>query len=368
MANKKEIPREISIWINDVQVVNSFAGINRAIAATNNEIRNLNKNSETYDTDLKKLQTTLGGLKEKQSEFKDEIHATSVTAGEAREHLSKMFLGITSGNMAMAKEGFDGIKGSIGGMVKASLAFIATPLGAAIAVLAGIAVAGKAIFDFNVEAEKAAVLIENLSGKTGKVVEDIRIKMQSMTDTFGLTFEQLAKAVDNLVDTGVAKDELEALEKIKNGLLTAPDKNEFISGLESTAVTAKQLGMNLEDVISLKQQIEATGVNPEATFGALEKATQRLAIGADGLRKKMTDAFGAAFTDETLAKVTSGQITTVQALDLIDKKSKEVSLNQTQQAELGKELFGKGAIAAGGYATVLDTVAESLKKQGEPLN
>jgi hypothetical protein len=49
---RREIPREISIYINDRQVVNSFAGINRAISQTNNEIRNLNRNSDTYNEDL----------------------------------------------------------------------------------------------------------------------------------------------------------------------------------------------------------------------------------------------------------------------------------------------------------------------------
>lgn len=368
MAGKKEIPREISIWINDKEVVNSFAGINRAIASTNNEIKNLNKNSATYDEDLKKLQSTLGGLKEKQAEFKKEINDTSVTASQAKESISKIFLGLTSGNLTLAKEGLEGVNGSIKGMIKSAWEFIATPLGAAIAVLAGFAMGAKAIFDFNVEAEKSTVLIENLSGKTGQAVEDIRVKMQAMTDTFGLSFDQLAKAVDNLVDTGVAKDELEALDKIKNGLLTAPDKNEFLGSLESTAAVAKQLGMKLEDVIALKQSIETKGVEPDAVFGALEKATQRLSIGADGLRKKMSDALGAGFTDDVLAKVTTGQISITKALDLINTKSLEVGLNQTQQAELGKELFGKGAIAAGGYANVLDTVAQSIKNQQAPLN
>lgn len=368
MAGRKEIPREISIYVNDVQVVNSFAGITREINKTNNEIRNLNRNSATYEEDLARLQTRLGGLRDSQSQFREEINQTTESAGSAQEAFSKIFLGLSSGNLTLAKEGFNEIKGSINGMFKSALAFIATPLGAAIAVLSGIAIGTKAIFDFNVQAEKSAVLIENLSGKTGQVVEDIRVKMQAMTDTFGLSFDQLAAAVDNLVDTGVAKDELEALDKIKKGLLTAPDKNEFINSLESSAVVSKQLGLDLEDVIALKKQIETTGVNPEATFGALEKATQRLLVGADGLRKKMSTALGAAFTDDVLAKVTTGQISITKALDLINTKSKEVGLNQSQQAELGKELFGKGAIAAGGYATVLDTVAQSIKKQKEPLN
>lgn len=367
MAEKK-INRELSIYINDRQVINSLGGVTREITKVNAEMRNLNKNSATYDADLKKLQGTLSGLKDKQAAFKEEIHATNQVAGQGAEAFSKLFIGLSSGNLDLAKEGLQGIRGGLEGMVKSAMAFIATPIGAAIAVLSGIAIGTKAIFDFNVEAEKSARLIENLSGKTGQVVEDIRVKINALTDTFGVAFDGVAKAVDNLVDTGVAKDELEALEQIKNGLLTAPDKNEFISSLENTAVAAKQIGADLETVIALKQAIETTGVDPEKTFGALQKAGQNLAIQNDVLRKSFTNAFGAAFTDDILAKVKTGQITTVQALDAINKKSKEVGLNQTQQAELTKEIFGKAGLAAGGYAVILDTVSAAQKKQGEGLN
>ena len=368
MAGRKEIPRELSIYINDKAVVNSLRGITGEITRTNNEMKNLNKNSATYDEDLKKLQGNLSELKNKQADFKEEIYATDKAASDATGSFSKLYSGLISGDLITAKEGLLGIKAELTGLVKSSLAFIATPIGAAIAVLAGFAAGAKAIFDFNQQAEKSAVLIENLSGKTGQVVEDIRVKMQALTDTFGLTFDQLAGAVDNLVDTGVAKDELEALDKIKNGLLTAPDKNEFITSLESSAVIAKQVGLTLEEVIALKKQIETTGVDPEATFGALQKASQKLEVQADSLRITMTNALGAAFTDDVLARIKTGEITTVQALDLINKKSKEVGLNQTQQAELAKEMFGKSALAAGGFSTVLETVTGGLKKQKEELN
>lgn len=368
MAGRKEIPRELSIYINDRQVINSLGGVTREITKVNAEMRNLNKNSATYDEDLKRLQKDLAQLRDRQAEFKEEIQATTEVSNEAAEAVSKIFIGLTSGNLNLAKEGLEGIRGSVSGLVKSAAAFVATPIGAAIAVLSGFAIATKAVFDFNVQAEKGARLIEDLSGKTGQVVEDIRVKIQALTDTFGVGFEQLAGAVDNLVDTGAVKDEFEALEQIKKGLLTAPDKNEFLSSLESSAVAAKQIGADLETVIALKQAIEETGVDPEATFGALQKASLNLEKQSDKTRKALTDAFGAPFTDEVLAKVKTGELSTVQALDQISKKSKEVGLNQTQQATLQTELFGKAGLAAGGYATILNTVSAAQEKQNKELN
>lgn len=373
--SKDNVTRRISIFVNGKEVENSLKGVEGAMAQVRNRMRLLNTDSVTYDKDSKELAKTMSDLRSKQSQLRDELGLTNQTmkqsgemAGGLRGSLTGLWDSLLSGDLQGAKEGISSITSGMGGLLKSSLAFIATPIGAAIAGLAGLAAGAKAMFDFNVNAEKGAQLIENLSGKTGQVVEDIRIRIQSLTDTFGVGFNELAGAVDNLVDTGVAKDELEALDKIKQGLLTAPDKNEFISSLETSAVTAKQVGLDLEEVIALKKSIEETGVNPEATFGALQKAGKNLALQTDTLRNSLSSAFGAAFTDDILAKVKTGQISTVQALDLINTKSKEVGLNQTQQAEIGAQLFGKAAQSAGGYSTILNTVSDGLKKQNQELN
>jgi len=373
--SKDNVTRRISIFVNGKEVENSLKGVEGAMAQVRNRMRLLNSDSETYDKDSKELAQTMNQLRERQAAYREELGLTNKTMQEANEisgglrgTLTGIWDSLVSGDLQGAKEGISSLTSGIGGLLKSSLAFIATPFGATIAGLAGLAAGAKAMFDFNVQAEKGAQLIENLSGKTGQVVEDIRVKMQSLVDTFDVEFEGLAGAVDNLVDTGVAKDELEALDQIKQGLLTAPDKNEFISSLENTSVIAKQVGADLGEVIGIKKAIEETGVNPEATFGALQKAGLNLSKQTSQLRDEMVAAFGAAFTDDVLNKVKTGQITTVQALDLINTKSKEVSLNQKQQAELGSQIFGKAAVAAGGYATVLDTVSTGLKKNKEELN
>lgn len=366
--SKENVTRRISIYVNGKEVENSLKAVDGAALRLRNQLRNLDLSTVEGKKKQQELSAEYEKAKTKQTEYREELGLTKKALDESAGSFSKLRDGLLSGDLASAKEGLLGLRGELTNLVKTSLAFIATPLGAAIAVLAGFAAGAKAIFSFNQEAEKSAVLIENLSGKTGQIVEDIRIKMQALTDTFGLTFDQLAGAVDNLVDTGVAKDELEALDKIKNGLLTAPDKNEFIASLESSALTAKQVGLSLEEVIALKKEIEETGVDPEATFGALQKAAKLLAEQSDSLRTKLSDALGAAFTDDILAKVKTGEITTVQALDAINKKSKEAGLNVTQQAELTKELFGKSGLAAGGFAVVLDTVTGGLKNQKEQLN
>jgi hypothetical protein len=365
--SKENVTRRVSIYINDKEVENSLKGVDGAIIHVRNSLRQLVEGTEDYDKKKQELSDKLVLLKQRQADYREELGLTQKETISLRSSLTGIWDSLVSGDLEGAKDGLTSLKNGMGGLVKSSLAFIATPIGAAIAALAGIVVATKGLFDFNIEAEKGAQLIEKLSGKTGKAVEEIRVYIQSLVDTFGVEFDALANAVDNLVDTGVAKNELEALDQIKQGLLTTPDKNEFLSSLENTAIVAKNLGLDISDVVALKQQIETKGVNPDAIFGALAKATNNLKLQTDSLRAKLTDAFGASFTDTILAKVKTGQITTIQALDAIGKKSQEVGLNQTQQAQIGKEFFGKAAIAAGGYATVIDTVVQAQKKQGQEL-
>lgn len=366
MADKK-VTRELAIFINDRQVTNSLAGVTREIGKVNAEMRNLNKNSATYDEDLKKLQKDLAALRDRQSEFKDEIAATNEISLEAQESISQIFMGLSTGNLNMAKDGLLAIRANLAGMVSSALAFVATPFGATLATLAGIVYVTKQWIDYNNSIRENTRLIENLTGKTGQIVNDIRNTITGLSETFDVEFKAIAGAVDNLIDTGVAKNELEALDKIKNGLLKAPDKNEFLASLESSAIVAKQLGIDLDEVIALKEAIENNGVDPEKVFGALQKATKNLSEQSDSLRKTLSNALGAAFTDEILQKVRTGEITVNEALLKIADRSKEVGLNIKQQAELTTAVFGKAGVAAGGLETITKSLTEAQKAQGQEL-
>jgi hypothetical protein len=361
MADKK-VTRQLSIYINDREVVNSLAGVNREIGKVTGQMRNLNKSSETYDEDLKRLQKTLTELKNKQADFKEEIFDTSKAAGQLRENFTKFFAGLATGNLKLASEGLNGLKGSIVGITKAGLAFIATPIGATIAALAGIVLVTREFINFNKEIRETTRLIENLTGKTGEAAEEIRTYAQGLANTFDLSVESLINAADTLTDTGLAKTELEALEQIKIGLLTAPDRNEFISSLEKTAVVATNLGLDLQGVIQLKKQIEDNFGDVDATFKVIEKANMALSKQSETVRKTLSENLGDTFSRDLLKKVEVGSLTTIQALDAIKKKGDELNINQKQQAELAADIFGRSIVSAGGYNQVLENVSSSLER------
>lgn len=349
-ALNREITIENEAKKNNAELLNIRKQINTATKAGADAVEEINK----------KIDANNKFIKENVSEYEKQ----KISISGYKDEIKDAFGEITSGNV---KGGLKDLMSGIKGITLASLEFIATPIGAAFTALVGIGFGVKAMFDYNTEIKENIKLVENLTGRTGELADSIRNTITGLSETFGVEFKDIANAVDNLMDTGVAKNELEALDQIKQGLLTAPDKNEFINSLENTALTAKQVGLNLKEVISAKQSIEARGIDGEAVFGSLQKATQRLAEGGKNVSESLTNAFGSAFSEDILNKIKNGELTTSQALEKINQKSKEVSLNQTQQANLQIDLFGKQSLAAGGFAEIMGVVGDTIAKTKQPL-
>ena len=295
--------------------------------------------------------------------------------GQYKEQIKSAFDDILNGNI---NQGFtslqDSAKGlavSIGNMTKQALAFVATPIGAVVTAVVGSAVAIGALvkesFDYNKAIQENVRLVENLFKISGKYADEVRNNITGIAETFGLEFKDVANTVDKLLDTGAVKTELEAINVIKNGLITAPDSNEYISNLESIAERAGRIGLQIEEVITLNKALEDSPVDGEAVFGALDKSTKALTEQSDKTRDALSSILGGAFTDDLLAKINNGTLTVTQALTQIDIQAKKSNLSVSETANLGATLFGKASVSAGGYANVLGLVNEAVSKQNEPL-
>ncbi|MDT7829272.1 hypothetical protein RQM65_11395 [Pricia sp. S334] len=78
-----------------------------------------------------------------------------------------MLDGYRNGDILQVKEAFNGIKGA----TKAALAFIATPIGVAIAALVGIGAAAKQWFDYNSQIVEALRLTQQITGLTDQAAD-----------------------------------------------------------------------------------------------------------------------------------------------------------------------------------------------------
>ena len=359
---RREIPRELSIYINDKQVINSFAGISRAITQTTGEMNNLNRNSATYNEDLNRLSGELSQLTTRQTEFRNEIRGTSEAMDDGTGSFAKFKDGLLSGDFKSAKEGLAGIKNEMVNLVKSSIAFIATPVGAAIAVLAGIVVGTKALFDFNKELEVSNKTLRSF-GVAAEELTKTRSAIQATAETYEKEFDEIAEKANSLAKSyGISM--LEANEIIAKGLAEGGAQNkEFLDSIGEYDEFFAKAGYSAQEFIDIINSGSSLGIYADKLPDALKEADLSLKEQTKATRDALENAFGGAFSDQLLAKVASGTITTKEALQEIAKESAKTQLSQQQQAQLTADIFKGAGEDAGGALKILQAVGGTVKTE-----
>ena len=252
MANKK-ITRQLSIYINGKEVKNTLAGVGQEIGKLRGQLKHLHES----DPKFAEKQKELAKAKERYAEIKNEINGTNVSLQEARGHWNNLVNGLISGDLDSVSSGLKGIAGNIKGMTKAALTFIATPIGAAIAVLAGVAFGIKKWVDYNLEIEKTNQLIRDLTQETGTAVDVIRVRAEVLKKTFNVDINESVESAKSLVKSfGISYNE--AFDIIENGAIRGKLKNgEFLDSLKEYPIQFKNAGFSAQDFAD----IVSTGID-----------------------------------------------------------------------------------------------------------
>jgi hypothetical protein len=260
---------------------------------------------------------------------------------------------LLSGDLDGLKTSFDQITGSIKGMITQSLAFIATPIGAAITALVGIGAAAKAVFDFNDGIKESNQLLKGLGVSSGEISK-VRTELEATAETYGKSFEEIAKTADSLA-TSYGISISEANDIIAKGLVQGGAANEdFLNQISEYDVQFQQLGFTAEESLAAINAGFAEGVYNDKLPDALKELGLSLAEGTKASADALTNAFGQSFSDNLLKGVASGTITVKDALQQIGDKSKEVGLNLQQQQQLTADVFRGAGEDAGGALKVIE--------------
>jgi len=308
------VTRQLSIFINDREVVNSLAGISRAITNTNHQLRNLNAGSETYEQDLQRLQGELRTLTENQSELREEIGLTNHEMGAAREAWGNLLTGLTTGNLSMAATGLSGIKAGILATTAAARAFIMTPIGIAITALAGIALATKEWYNYNKEAAQANIETANITKLSGEALNNARVTAQTLSKTFDQDFNEVLSTASALVsEFEISYDE--AFARIENGLVKGGAANgEFLESMREYPTFFARAGYSVEEF----QNLINTGADLSIYQDKLPDAIKEFALSVEeqtpAVRDALVNAFGEEFSDTLLKGVKDGSVTVKDAL------------------------------------------------------
>lgn len=358
----------------------AYRNLNKELNALKSESKNLGaqmiiienagkKDTEEYRALEAQFQKTAKRTKELNDQFKaidKAVGDNQRSVGDYKDQIRSAASEITLGFKQMASgdviEGFTAIKGGFNGVgtsVKGLWALMASnPLTLALTLIgtigAGIGVVVKQMWDYNEEIKPLMKLLDN-SGLDKKIIPQLR----AISDAFGVESEKIADMLDNLVDSGLVNDQVAALDEIKVALAKAPDKEEWISYLNSQSETAQKMGLDLKQLINIKSDLENTPIKPDKVFGAFDTYVNRILSQSEKIEPVLERSFGGEFTKNLYKGLIDGTIKYDEALAKIYKRGEELKISDEERSLIASKLFGKAGASAYAYNEYLQLIADS---------
>ncbi|WP_370398389.1 hypothetical protein [Tenacibaculum dicentrarchi] len=360
----KDSTFNLRIVINGEKVKNTLHDVKYAVARLAKEVHKMEKTDPEFKAKVAELKRAKGVY----HDMRDEINGTNISLKEAKGHWSDLFDGILSGDFESVSSGLKGITGNIKGMAKAAWAFIATPIGAAIAVLSGIAVATKEWANYNEEASKANLTVSSITGIVGSELDVVRVKAQALTEIFGKsTFEENIKTAKSLVKSfGISYKE--AFDLIEDSYVRGATANdEFNDSIIEFSAIQKKAGFTAKENVALINTAYSEGLYKDKFIDAIHEVDTAITEQSKSAKEALTGAFGDKFTSSLFKKVKSGAISTKDAIALISKQASTASLDQQQYAKLTADIFKSAGEDIGGAKKVLEVFNKALNEQAKAL-
>ena len=257
-----------------------------------------------------------------------------------------------------------GVKGALSmittgiqGATRAAIAFIATPIGAAITALAAIGAATKAWFDYNNEIRETNQLLAGITDQTGDTLDNIRRQTAAIEETLGVGAEESAKAAKVLVEQfGISYEE--ALDKMQTGILATNGANdELLQSISEYSTFFADAGFSVDEFTSIVNAGFDLGIYTDKLPDALKEADISLREQTKATTEALTNAFGEEFTGDILNQINIGALSTKDALTLISLEAEKVGLTAEQAATLTADVFRGAGEDAGGALKVFEAVA-----------
>jgi hypothetical protein len=317
--------------------------------------------------EFKFLQATIAGV-DKQIENLGQ--QSTKTSSEIKQGFGDAFSSF-GGALESFKSGdllgsFNAIRSGIQGITSASLSFIATPIGAAIAALAGIGLIAKEWFDFNMEVSKLNGEIEQLTGTTGVAADEFRKNSKAISDTFGKDFSDAVIEQDKLIKIfGISAKE--AFDVYADGLARGGARNDdFGRSIKEYSVFFKKAGFSADEFLDILNTGIDLQIYDDKLPDAIKEFGLRISEGTKPAEDALKNAFGEKFTNDLLGGVKNGTISVKESLTAISKEAQTAGLNTQQLAQLTADLGGGPAEDLGGIENLFKAInqAQELANKG----
>ncbi|QQV91377.1 tail tape measure protein [Polaribacter phage Leef_1] len=371
------ITRRLKIYVNGQEVDATITNLRKNLAkfrsASNRAVEG-SPEWKKYNAEVSKLEGELKQATTAQKAFREDTKLTTAGVSDSQKELTKftgsfstLINGYKTGDLLQVQEGFNGVKSGIKGATTAAWKFIATPVGAIIAALAGIGFVAKEWLNYNAAVVEAIRTTTAITGLTDAAADKARINAETLQEVYGAGFEESLTTAKKLVTNfGISYDE--AFATIEDGLTTGQIKNkEYFDSLSEYGVFFKSAGFSAQefkDVISTGYDL---GIYTDKLPDALKEADLALKEQTTATKESLVNAFGTAFSNELLAKVSSGEITTKEALQSIAEESEKANLSQQQFGQLTADVFKGAGEDVGGAKKIFEALTIAIDGTKKPL-
>lgn len=324
---------------------------------------NIRGDGSQLSSELTRTASEVAKLERQAKQAQKELNYMNKSATNLKGGLKDLMGGIKSLDFSSISNGISSI-GSNASSVLPNLGKMATSLINPY-VLAGTAIvgAGKALFDYNVELEKSLQRTAQFTGLSGDELMSLRNGIKSVADTFGKDYNDVLSSVDGLMSQfGISGEE--ALTVIKNGFVGGcDDAGKMFELISKYSGSFKDAGISASELVAIIGNTRS-GIFNEDGMELISKGATKIREFSSTLQSSL-DAIGISST-EMYAKLQSGEITTVQALQSISSKLKELNPQSKEVGDVLSSVFGKqGAKAGYELVTALADVETNLDKVKE---
>ena len=333
-------------------------------------LSNLDPESEKWAEYNKQLQAVKGrmaNLREEMKPVEESMDDHIDLLGSLTVGFTQLFTAMLRGDYQGAAAGISAISTSIKGATKAAWAFIATPLGAALATVVAAVGGIKFWADYNEALKERALLTQQITGLEGEAADATRRHAEVMEKVYGADFNEILGTANGIVREfgGTFEDALNTIEKgLQKGQI---NNNEYFDSLQEYDTFFAAAQFSAEEFRRVIETGYDLGVYSDKLPDAIKEADLAIREQTDATRDALVNAFGAMFTDDLLRRVEEGKTSTKQALQEISAEAHKNGINIQQNAQLTADLFKGAGEDAGGALKIFEALNIALNEQERAL-
>ena len=225
--------------------------------------------------------------------------------------------------------------------------------------------ATKAIYEYGAELDRTLQKTAQFTGLSGNELQSLRAGIQSVATTWGKDYDDVLSSVDGLMSQfGISAEE--ALQIVRNGFASgADDSGRMLDMISRYSGAFHDAGISADELVAIIQNTRS-GIFSEDGMELFSKGATKIREFSDKLRGALENV--GINADQMYQKLQSGEISTVQAIQQISVKLKELPPQSQEVGDVLKQVFGKDGAKAGyemvtalaDVETNLDVILEGL--------